>query len=240
MWWLGQAGFVFKTAAGKIIYLDPYLSDACERLHGFKRLSLAPLRAQDVQADLVLMTHEHTDHLDPDSLPVIARQNPLCQFAGPAGCSDGVRQAQIDHERFILLEPARSYELCGVVIHTVQADHGDLSPTALAMMLDFGAIRIMISGDTSWRPVVFKPLCDLKPHVVITVINGTFGNMNHLDAAMLVQQMRPRFAVPCHFWMFAEQGGCDPGGFVHACGRLCPDVNVRLFTPGEGMTVTQE
>ena len=33
LWWLGQAGFVFKTPAGKIIYLDPYLSDAVERLH---------------------------------------------------------------------------------------------------------------------------------------------------------------------------------------------------------------
>jgi L-ascorbate metabolism protein UlaG (beta-lactamase superfamily) len=30
--WLGQAGFCFVTAAGKRIYLDPYLSDACERL----------------------------------------------------------------------------------------------------------------------------------------------------------------------------------------------------------------
>ena len=48
MWWLGQAGFAFKTPAGRIVYADPYLSDAVERLHGFKRLSLAPIAAEDV------------------------------------------------------------------------------------------------------------------------------------------------------------------------------------------------
>ena len=43
MWWLGQAGFAFKTPAGKVVFVDPYLSDAVERLFGFKRLSLPPI-----------------------------------------------------------------------------------------------------------------------------------------------------------------------------------------------------
>ena len=38
LWWLGQAGFALKNHAGSVVYLDPYLSDAVERLHGFKRL----------------------------------------------------------------------------------------------------------------------------------------------------------------------------------------------------------
>ena len=61
LWWLGQAGFAFKTHAGRIIYLDPCLSDACERLHGFKRLSLSPMAPEDARADLVVISHEHTD-----------------------------------------------------------------------------------------------------------------------------------------------------------------------------------
>ena len=77
LWWLGQAGFAFKTPAGRIVYADPYLSDAVQRLHGFKRLSLAPIAAEEVEADLVVLTHEHTDHLDPDAVPVIARNNPV-------------------------------------------------------------------------------------------------------------------------------------------------------------------
>ena len=60
LYWLGQAGFAFKTHAGKTILLDPYLSDACERLHGFKRLSLPAIVAEEVEADWVILTHEHT------------------------------------------------------------------------------------------------------------------------------------------------------------------------------------
>ena len=83
LYWLGQAGFAFRTAAGKRIFLDPYLSDSCERLFGFKRLSLPALRPEEVEADWVILTHEHADHLDPDAIPVIARNNPNCRFAIP-------------------------------------------------------------------------------------------------------------------------------------------------------------
>jgi len=237
LWWLGQAGFAFKTPSGKLIYLDPYLSDACERLHGFKRLSLPAIRADEVRADLVVLTHEHTDHLDPDAIPVIARNNPACRFAGPVACREGLTEAEVPPERQIVLEANRRYDLGDVVIHTAPADHGDFSTTALAIVLDFGGVRVMATGDTSWRPQLFKPLSDLKPDVVLPVINGVFGNMNHIDAAMLVRQVKPRYAIPCHFWTFAEQGAGDPGGFVNACGQLCPEVKAMLLKPAEGWTV---
>lgn len=237
MCWLGQAGFAFRTATGRRIFLDPYLSNACERLHGFKRLSLPAIGAEEVEADWVILTHEHTDHLDPDAIPVIARRNPACRFAGPAGCMAGLELAGVTSERRVLLEPNRCHDLGDLAVHTVPADHGDLSPTALALVLDFGGVRVMVTGDTSWRPILFKPLYDLRPDVVLPAINGVFGNMNHIDAAMLVAEAKPRLAIPCHFWTLAEQGGGDPGGFINACARLCPDVQAVLLRPGEGMTV---
>jgi L-ascorbate 6-phosphate lactonase len=221
-----------------ILYVDPSLSDAVERLHGFKRLSLPPLAAVDVQADLVVMTHEHTDHLDPDAIPVIARNNPACRFAGPTGCGEGLREAGVAENRTIVLEPRRQRDLGDVTINAAPADHGDFSPSAVALVLDFGGVRIMLTGDTSWRSGLFQPLLDLKPDVVLPCINGVFGNMNHIDAARLVQQAKPRYAVPCHFWTFAEQGGGDPAGFIHACKCFCPDVSALLLKPGEGFTVS--
>ena len=237
LYWLGQAGFIFKTPAGMRIFLDPYLSDACERLHGFKRLSLPAMTAPDVEADWVILTHEHTDHLDPDSIPEIARRNPACRFAGPSGCVAGLEQAGVPEDRLRVLEPNQRYDLGDLAIHTVPADHGDLSPTALSFVLDFGGVRVMVSGDSSWRPKLFKPLYDLNPDVVLTVINGVFGNMNHIDAAMMVAEAKPRWAIPCHFWTLAEQGAGDPGGFLHACARLCPQVEAKFLRPGEGLTI---
>ncbi len=237
MWWLGQAGFAFKTSAGEVVYVDPYLSDAVERLHGFKRLSLAPIAAEEVECGLVVLTHEHTDHLDPDTIPVIAAKNPECRFAAPAGCEDELKAAGVSRDRWLLLEPRQDKRVGHVVIHTAQADHGDLAPTALAIVLDFDGVRVFLSGDTSWRPGLFQPLFDLAPDVVLPCINGVFGNMGHIDAAMLVRQAVPRFAIPCHFWTFAEQGGGDPAGFMHACLHYAPETKAMVLRPGEGFTV---
>lgn len=235
--WLGQAGFAFCTPAGKRILLDPYLSDACERLFGFKRLSLPAVAADDVGADWVILTHEHADHLDPDALPVIARNNPECRFAGPAGCVEALEAAGVTAARRVVLEQNQRYDLGDLIVHTVPADHGDISPTALALVLEFDGVRVMATGDSSWRPALFKPLYDRQPDVVLPAINGVFGNMNHIDAARLVSEAKPRFAIPCHFWTLAEQGAGDPAGFLHACAVMCPEVQAKLLRPGEGFTV---
>ncbi|HUW34064.1 MAG TPA: MBL fold metallo-hydrolase [Planctomycetota bacterium] len=237
LWWLGQAGFAFKTPTGKVVYVDPYLSDAVERLHGFKRLSLSPIAPEEARADLVVISHEHTDHLDPDALPHLLRNNPACRFAAPAGCKEELTKAGIDAKRWIRLAPGKTHALGGVVVHAVPADHGDFSPTATSLLLDFDGVHVLYTGDTSWRPELIKPLVKLGVDVLLPCINGTFGNMNHLDAARMVQQAAPRIAIPCHFWTFAEQGGGDPCGFVQACHAWAPKVDAMLLRPAEGLTV---
>jgi L-ascorbate 6-phosphate lactonase len=233
IWWIAQAGFVFKTPAGKVIYFDPYLSNVVERLCGFKRLSLPPVTAEEVRADMVLLSHEHADHLDPETIPTIARNNPACRFFAPAGCTSGLTEAGVPEKVRTVLEPNHRYDLDGVVIHTAQADHGDLSATALSYVLEFDGVRVYCTGDTAWRPTLHKPLVDLKPDIILPCINGVFGNMNHIDAAMLVQQVKPRYAIPCHFWTFAEQGAGDPAGFLHACKHYSPETSALLLMPGE-------
>jgi L-ascorbate 6-phosphate lactonase len=237
LWWLGQAGFAFKTPGGRIVYVDPCLSDAVERLHGFKRLSLPALAAEDVKADLVVVSHEHTDHLDPDAIPVIAANNPACRFAAPAGCEDELKKAGIGAGSWIKLVAGTKHDLRGMVVHAAPADHGDFSSTALSILLDFDGVHVLYTGDTSWRPQLIKPLVNLGVDVLLPCINGTFGNMNHLDAARMVEQVAPRIAIPCHFWTFAEQGGGDPGGFIHACRQFAPAVKSLLLRPGEGLTI---
>ena len=233
LWWLGQAGFVFKTPAGKVVYLDPYLSDAVERLFGFKRLSLPPIAAEEVQADWIVLTHEHGDHLDQDALPIIARNNPACRIAAPAGCATGLAEVGIEPARHLVMEPRRQYDLDGVAIHTAPADHGDFSATALCLALDFGGIRVFCTGDTTFRLQLFQPMAVSPPDVLLPCINGVFGNMGHVDAAMLAREVRPRYAIPCHFWTFAEHGAGDPNGFVYACRQFCPEVKAMLLKPGE-------
>jgi len=235
VWWLGGAGFVFKSHANEVVFIDPCLSDAVERLHGFKRMMPSPIMAEDVACDLVINTHEHTDHLDPDALPVIARNNPSCTFAGSAGCVEPYGRLGIRPERIVHMEANRSFTVDGVTIHTASADHGDYAPSALVVVIELDGLRILHSGDTSLRADTFKPLYELEPDILLPCINGNFGNMNHIDAAMMAKQVQPQMVIPCHFWMFVEHGG-DPAGFLYACRHFCPEVPVTILRPGEGVT----
>lgn len=237
--WLGQAGFIFRTARGRSIVLDPHLSDACERLFGFRRLSLPALKSEEVVADWVILTHEHADHLDPDSLPVIARNNPACRFAAPLGCTTGLNEAGIAPARRVVLEPNRRHDLGDLIVHAVPADHGELSPTALSLVLDFGALRVAVSGDTGWNDSLVAELTALRPDLLLTVINGGFGNLDHEQAARLAAALQPRWVIPCHFWTLSEQGAGDPQGFIKACRERCPAVHPLLLTPGRGMIFPQ-
>lgn len=61
--WIGQSGYVIKTDTTEII-LDPYLSDAVNRIVGRPRLVEPPIEPEKIRADAVICTHNHLDHLD--------------------------------------------------------------------------------------------------------------------------------------------------------------------------------
>ncbi len=239
LWWLAQAGFVFKTSTEKVIYLDAYLSNVVEKTFGFKRLSLAPIQAEEVRADWVISSHEHLDHLDIESIPIIARNCPECQFAGSSECMPEFEKMGIPREKVKVLEPGKQYSIEGIIINTARSDHGDLSPTALSLLLEFGQIRVLFTGDTSMNIPLIQPLIGIKPDILIPCINGRFGNLNGEEAAELTAVVKPRVVIPCHYWMFKEHNG-DPESFAQACARQCPDVKVLFLSPGEGIILKQE
>jgi len=234
LWWLAQAGFAFKTASNRVLYVDPYLSNVVEKAFGFKRLRLPPIQVEDVRADWVISSHEHLDHMDTDALPVIAQSCSACRFAGSEACEPEYGKMGIPPDRFLLLEPGKRHSLGDADVVAARADHGELSPTALSLLFDFGKVRVLFTGDTAPNVPLMQPLIDLKPDILLPCINGRFGNLDAVEAAELTALVSPRVVVPCHFWMFKEHNG-DPEAFVQACFRICPAVPVRLLTPGEGL-----
>ncbi len=237
IFWLAQAGFVFKNGEGKVVYVDPYLSDVVERSFGFKRMMACPIRADEVAADLVVCTHEHLDHMDTDAIPVIAR-NTAARFAGPSECVKGFREMGLPEDRCLLLEEGKQTEVDGVRITGVYADHGTLAPDALGVILDFDGIRIYHTGDTAYRPERFECAAATRPDVLIPCINGRYGNMDSREAALLVRDINPRLAIASHFWMFVEHGG-DPGAFLESCASVAPGVKAIVMKPGERCVIAK-
>ena len=86
--WLGQAGFALRYGKLRIL-LDPYLSDYLERKYRgtnkpHERLMKVPIHTQEFEElDWVPCTHQHSDHMDPDALPILASKSPSCRFIVP-------------------------------------------------------------------------------------------------------------------------------------------------------------
>src|SRR6058998_3244925 len=80
LWWLGQSGFLLQWN-GKRVLMDPYLSDSLTKKYATTdkphvRMServVAPERLNVI--DVVTSSHNHTDHLDPETLGPLLRAN---------------------------------------------------------------------------------------------------------------------------------------------------------------------
>ena len=236
IFWLGQAGFVFKTPAGKIVFTDPYLTDYVQRVLpeyglGFKRVMPKLIEADEVEADYVVSTHSHQDHLDADALPILLKK-PRIHFIGSPDCREFYEKAGIAQDRFTVVHERETLKLDDFSLTGVAADHGELAPDALGYLFDFGGIKVWQVGDTAYRPEIWQKIFDEGIDIILPPINGAFGNLNGLEAARLAQKARAKIAIPCHFWMFAAHYG-NPVEFLDACKEHALDVSPLLMTQGE-------
>ena len=230
IFWLGNASFAIKTDRGKIIYIDPYLSNYAEKLYGFKRIFPSPIKPPQVKADYILISHEHGDHLDMDSIPQIMKQQGI-KLVAPEPCIDKCEEYSIKEDKLIEVNNGDIEEFTGFKLITVFADHGDLAPQAVGYILDFGTSKIYYTGDTAYTPEKMETAFSMKPEIVIPPINGKFNNMDPWEAAMLVRDCKAKIAIPAHFCMFAEHNG-NPGEFVKYIKQI-NNTKCKLITMGD-------
>jgi L-ascorbate 6-phosphate lactonase len=235
---LAQAGFCFKNAEGTVVAVDPYLSDACNRLFGFRRMIPPVISPDELDADVIASTHAHADHLDPDALPIFARK-PRTHFVGAPDCEAAYREAGLPANRCSILRAGDEVTLNGIRFTGLIADHGDLAPDAIGLLMDFDGITIYNAGDSAFAPDRIIPSLRGPVDVMIAPINGAFGNMNADEACALAALVRPRILVASHFWMFIEHGG-DPARFLEAARDLPQGIVPVVMAPGERLVYTRD
>lgn len=232
VFFLGQAGFVLKTPAGKLIAIDPYLSDCCNRYFGFKRLMPYILGADEVIFDAVVASHAHYDHFDPDSVPTLLA-NGKTRFVGAKDTEAECERLGIkDNLTFLAL--GDSVEIGDAKLTAIRCDHGKDTPHAIGLLFEIGGKKIYSMGDTAYRPDWLDDERLIGVDLLILPINGAFGNLNSPEAAKVVKALSPKLAVPCHYWNFAEHFG-SPYEFMTEMKANCPDVAYTLMRQGEGM-----
>lgn len=232
VFWLGQAGFIVKTPLGKLIAIDPYLSDYCEHAVGFKRIMLSVIPPEELEADFLFVSHEHGDHFDADLFRILSAKEAI-RILGPESCRKPVGEAGIPPERFTLLVENQTMDFGEFKVIPVKADHGDLSPDALGFIFDFGFTRVYFAGDTAYSPDKLRKVFEVRPEIALLPINGEYGNLDPAEAIKLAGEIGAKVLIPCHYWTFIEHGSY-PLGLKREAER--PDTAVKpvFLAQGEG------
>lgn len=239
LFWLGQAGFVIKSATGKLLGIDLYLSECVEPVEGhvgYHRLMPQILDPAELEFDIIIATHFHRDHFDIDAIPHLMSNGKTKLFCAH-DCEDDVERLQIDKQRVIFVQPDESYDCADYHMDFIHSDHGAGAPLEVAPIITVDGKHLLEAGDTSlhldWKEEYLKagPL-----DVLIAPINGAYGNLTEQDNVDLTAALKPRLAVPCHFGMFASHGG-HPGLWKELLEQQLPSQAYKLFTMGEGIAI---
>jgi L-ascorbate 6-phosphate lactonase len=249
-WWLSGTGFVLKTSQGTQLYIDPYFSDCVSQIFGVARAVPPPVAALDAQPDLVVATHWHEDHLDPEGLPILAKHTSTL-FLGPPSCRSRLLGWRVPAERVTALAEGQTYTFRDIQITAVPARHlpgipGWEVPDAIGLLIETEGLRIYHTGDTEYdlrlRSLAYD--ADRPIDVMLTVINGTGGNMNAYEAALLAWQLRPGIVIPMHHILWkdfsgGEQATLDPSLFADTYRRLGGTGQVILPAVGEPIELSK-
>jgi L-ascorbate 6-phosphate lactonase len=222
--WLGQSSFALRLG-GATALVDPFLSPHPERLVP------APFAAEEARGvDLVLITHDHLDHLDEDALPKIAAASPSAVVVVPEGVVERVAELGVARDRVRGLSSDERTETGAVTVDAVPACHGEGMDDAyrlgpfLGYVLSSGGPRVYHAGDTIPFEGHVDRVRELRVDLALLPINGRdakreaegiVGNMDAREAAQLAYDIGAGAAVPMHWDMFAGNPG-DPAAFVTA------------------------
>ncbi|MBR4881425.1 MAG: MBL fold metallo-hydrolase [Clostridia bacterium] len=224
------------------ILIDPYLSYSVDDGDKWIRRFAPPLLPSQVtDADIVLLSHDHLDHVDPETLSGIAKASPDCRFAASAWYAEkSLADIGIPQERIIPLTADAPITLAdGITVTPVPAAHEELHPCSpggfeeLGFIIDIDGRRIYHGGDTC----VYDGLSERIKGVDVAIlpVNGRdeerhrmncIGNMNADEAALLAHDAGVKLVIPGH-WELYELNSETPEN-IRAAFAKYPDVKYIL------------
>ena len=237
LWWLGQSGFLLQWR-GLHVLLDPYLSDSLTRKYSqtdkphvrMTELVIDPEKLSFV--DIATSSHNHTDHLDAETLiPILSHNSALKFVIAEANRAFVADRLKIDQAMPIGLDDGATIELMGIRFTGIASAHDTVERDEqgrakfLGYVLQFGDWSIYHSGDTLRYDGLAEKLRPFGVDVALLPINGraperrVAGNLWGREAAKLAHDIGAKLVIPCHYDMF-EFNTASPEEFVDACRRL--------------------
>jgi L-ascorbate metabolism protein UlaG (beta-lactamase superfamily) len=206
---LGHASFKL-TVGNKIIYIDPYGGEDSE---------------YQEKADLILSTHEHRDHSDPDKI-ALAR-------AEKTKILTSTKNSNNIEGNVTAIDPGQKQEVIGLTIHGVpgynvkrfREGNTPFHPKGIqtAFVIEAKGKRIYFAGDTDF----IEEMKDLKDiDIAMLPMDGKY-TMDPEEAMQAVEAIKPKMVIPMH-WRDK-----DPDKFKVDVEAKHPDIKVTVIKPGE-------
>ena len=201
--WIGQSGYIIRSRYAEIV-IDPYLSNVVNKVADRPRMVEAPIKPEDIQADVIVCTHHHLDHMDPDAINLMARN----QFF--ATTSSGAKV--LKDMGFVCVKSMQIGECIQVNDVEIQAVYAAHTVDAFGVILRAEGKVLYFSGDTLFDEKIYE-IASYKPDVTFICINGKLGNMNVDEAVLTAKHIGAKRNVPNHYGMFASNTE-DPEKFT--------------------------
>ena len=223
--WVGQAGFIVEASGGSLA-VDPFYGTAkgnSERLY--------PPEKCNIKVDMVLSSHAHWDHFDPETysdyvIPqAIVGPGTVMKELGESGL--GIEGIKLDRREVV--------ERCGFKITATMADH---DVDSIGFIVETDGYKLYFSGDTLMTTRMLLPNINMRPDIAFICINGKLGNMNAYEAAGYCKALGTKVGVPTHYDLIKHNTE-DPGSFTGALSRMAPDVKAVVLKRGDWYTAAE-
>jgi len=198
--WLGQAGLLFEINDTKII-IDPYLSNSVEKIepHNYRRV---PVEESffDVKPDIIILTHNHLDHTDPETLCHYLKENSGILVLASGVAWQNVRKTFGGRNNYVMFNRHTQWTHKDIRFTAVYAEHSD--DCAIGVIIEAEGKKYYITGDTLYNIEIFKDLPSDIDYTFVPV-NGVGNNMNMIDAERFCNKIGGK-AIPLHCGLFDE------------------------------------
>ncbi len=246
IWWLGQNSYVLKWS-DCCLMIDPFFSRPGPPEKYL--LEEAPLRADELQPDAVLCTHDHSDHTDPPFLSGLAGSSPGTRFFGPPESVARMVAAGVPGDSATVLENAQTFRVGPASVRVLLSKTSAVSDVAhYGYVIESERVKVYDTGDimrgVTDEPTLIQPLREAAPHVALITTSPTEEEFpDFAEAAQLAIAIGARIAVPAHYHCFAKRT-FDPAPFVDEFPSsrttravLIPYCGCCVFSLGDGVEV---
>lgn len=169
-----------KFNKGEVIYFDPF-----------------KIEKNYNDADVIFITHDHYDHYSEEDIDKVIKEETI--IVAPEDLLTKLLKKGFERDNMVLVTPNQKYTVKGIEFQTIPAYNVNkqFHPKAnewVGYVLKIEGVTYYIAGDTDITEENKKVKCN----VAFVPVGGTF-TMDYKEAAELINEIKPKIAVPTHY-----------------------------------------